>query len=136
MTNYPPLEDFLKTHADKFETKTSWIVFKNLHYRASGEKVIEGFRYFRAPIDELVAAFSAQDFQKIGQLPFAFDDEGDVDTSSVLLDLAYTDSGAFLAAQPVEYQDHNPTPVAAPLLLEGETARALIAQIKELDQSN
>jgi hypothetical protein len=136
MSELPRLEDHLKANADKFEIRKSMMVFKKLHYRATGEKVVEGFRYFSCDIGQLLAAFNAQDFQAISKLSFALDDENEPDTSSVLLDLAYTESGAFVAAQPVEYQDHNPTPVAPVILLEGAQAKGLIDTFKRLDQSS
>lgn len=132
----PRLEDLLKSNTDKFEVKKSLFVFKSLHYRATGEKVIEGFRYFACDLEALQAAFRAQDFGEIARLPFAKDSDGDPDTSAVLLDLAYTDSGAFVAAQPVEYRDHEPTAVADALLLEGQHAKALLELVKQLDQSS
>jgi hypothetical protein len=136
MSNLPRLEEYLKASNDKFEIRKSLLIFKNLHYRATGEKVVEGFRYFNCDIGQLLAAFNAQDFQAISKLPFALDDEGEPDTSAVLLDLAYTESGAFVAAQPVEYKDHNPTPVAPVLLIEGPQAKSLFETVKQLDQSS
>lgn len=136
MAELPRLEDHLKALTDKFEIKRSMLVFKNLHYRPTGEKVVEGFRYFTCDIGQLLAAFNAQDFQGMTRLGFALDDEGEPDTSGVLLDVAYTASGAFVAAQPVEYQNHFPTPVAPVMLVEGPQAKAYIEAIKALDQSS
>jgi len=135
MTNSPRLDEQLTADTQRFEVRKSMLLFKKLHYRASGEKVVEGFRYFSCGIGALVSAFEAQDFAAIAKLPFALDDEGDPDTSAVMLDLAYTESGAFIAAQPVEYRDYNPTPVAPMLLFEGAQANACFAIIKQLDQS-
>lgn len=136
MSELPRLEDYLKANTEKFEIRKSLLIFKKLHYRATGEKVVEGFRYFSCDIGQLVAAFNAQDFQAISKLPFALDEEGSPDTSSVLLDLAYTESGAFVAAQPVEYQNYNPTPVAPVLFLEGDQAKSLLETFKQLDPSS
>ncbi len=135
MTEILRLDDYLNSLTDKFEKRKKLLILSSLFYRKSSEKVITGFRYFDCPIDPLKEAFERQDFAAIMALPFAVDEDGDVDTSAVLLDLAYTYSGAFVAAQPVEYQDYNPTPVASPLLIEGEPAKQLFALIKELDQT-
>ncbi|MCA9639197.1 MAG: hypothetical protein KC492_00850 [Myxococcales bacterium] len=43
----------------------------------------------------------------------------------MVIDLAWTPSCSFVAAQPVEYRDHAPTPVAAPVVFEGPAAQAL-----------
>jgi hypothetical protein len=131
----PRLDELLKSNTEKFEIKKSLLVFKSLHFRATGEKVIEGFRYFSCELSQLLPAFEARDFATIASLPFAEDEDGDPDTSAVLLDLAYTDSGAFIAAQPVEYRDHFPTAVAPAVILEGAPAKSLIQIIKGLDQS-
>jgi hypothetical protein len=129
------LEDHLKSLVDKFEMRKKFLIFNNLHYRSTGEKVVFGFRYFDCPIDGVVDAFRKSDFDALDALPFALDEDGDVDTSGVLIDLAYTESGAFIAAQPVEYQNYNPTPVAESFVLEGDAAKAVFARIKGLDQS-
>jgi len=79
------------------------------------EKVVEGFRYFTAPIEALVAAFESGDLAAIEALPYALDDDGDQDTTSVCLLLAYTDGGAFLAAQPQEYATTSRSSCAGPI---------------------
>jgi hypothetical protein len=134
MTDYLDLTDWLKAQTDTFETKKRMLVFTDLIHKPTGEKVIEGFRYFHSGIDELVAAFDADDVDAIRDLEYAFDDDGDVDTSAVCLQLAYTASGAFLAAQPQEYRDYVPTLVgAAKYLTVGPNARELVFA---LDQSS
>jgi hypothetical protein len=134
MATFPDLEAHLLT-LPSITKRRKLLVFSETVYQPTGEKVIEGFRYFACEIGAVVEAFSRGDIGAITELPFALDDDGAVDTSSVLLNLAYTASGALVAAQPVEYQNYHPTPVAAPLVLEGEPAKAVAALIKELDQS-
>jgi hypothetical protein len=135
VASFPDLEDHLLT-LPNVEKRRTLLVFNDLVYKPTGEKIVTGFRYFACDIGPLVDAFSRADLAAIGKLPFALDEDGDSDTSGVLLDLAYTESGALVAAQPVEYRDHNPTPVAASMVLEGEQAKALIAIVKDLDQSS
>lgn len=132
MTDHVDLSDWLKGQAD-FETKKRLLVFTDLIHKPTGEKVIEGFRYFHVDADELVAAFDADDLAAISALEYAIDDEGDVDTSSVCLQLAYTPSGAFVAAQPQIYIDYVPTLVRAPKYLTIGADAAAVAQA--LDQS-
>jgi hypothetical protein len=134
MTDYLPLTDWLKAQTDTFETKKRMLVFTDLIHKPTGEKVVEGFRYFHTGIDELVAAFDADDIAAIRDLEYAIDDDGDVDTSGVCLLVAYTPSGAFLAAQPQEYRDYVPTLVREPKYLTvGSDARELAIA---LDQSS
>jgi hypothetical protein len=115
MSDIIELTDWLKTQPE-FETKKK-LLFTSLIHTPSGEKVIEGFRYFTNPIDEVVAAFNTGDTAALTALDYALDEDGDPDTTSVAILLAYTKSGAFLAAQPQEYQDYVPTVVAEPKFL-------------------
>ncbi len=132
MTEPTSLSDWLKAQTDTFETKKRMLVFTDLIHKPTGEKVVEGFRYFHADIDELTAAFDADDLDAITSLPFAVDDEGDVDTSGVCLLVAYTRSGAFLAAQPQVYRDYVPTLVREPkYLATGPAVRELAATIDQ-----
>lgn len=105
-------------------------------FKPTGEKVEEGFRYFTCSADELMQAFSARDIASIAKLPFALDEDGEPDTSAVCLDIAYTPSGAFVAAQPTEYRDHVPTRIAPVIFLEGAEAQALKDVMPSLDQSS
>jgi hypothetical protein len=129
------LEDFLKSHPS-FEQKKKLFVLSELVYKPTSEKVVEGFRYFACEMDAVLLAFQHGDFAALQKLPFSLDDDGDPDTSSVRLDVAYTASGSVVAAQPVEFQEYNPTPVAQVLLLEGETAQRAHAFVTALDQSS
>lgn len=132
---YVNLEDFLKSHPS-FERKKKLLVMSELIYKPTSEKVIEGFRYFACGVDAVMDAFRRGDFAALEKLPFSLDEDGDPDTSSVRLDVAYTGSGNVVAAQPVEFQEYNPTPVAEVLLLEGEAARRAHAIVTALDQSS
>ncbi len=130
MTDFPELTDWLKGQADTFETKKK-LLFSSLIHTPSGEKVVEGYRYFTNSIDEVVAAFESGDLANVQALEYALDEDGDPDTTSVALLLAYTKSGAFLAAQPQEYQDYEPVLVAEPRYFP-----ASVALIEELDQTS
>ena len=130
MTDFPDLYDWLQAQPDTFETKKK-LFGKSVIHKPSGEKVIEGFRYFRSSIDEVIAAFESGDLAAAQDLEYAFDEDGDVDTSSVALLLAYTKSGAFLAAQPQEYQNYAPVLVRAPRFFPGSKTLT-----EELDQTN
>lgn len=135
MSTIPRLDEQLAVDTQRFERRRSMLIFRKLHYRATGEQVVEGFRYFACESGVLLAAFAAQDFARLVTLPFALDEDGEPDTSGLLIDLAYTESGAFVAAQCVEHQDDAPTPISATLLLEGAQAKALFPTIKQIDQS-
>ncbi|GIG21594.1 hypothetical protein Cch01nite_23180 [Cellulomonas chitinilytica] len=130
MTDIPDLTDWLAGQPDVFETKKK-IFGKTIVHKPSGEKVVEGYRYFRSSIDELVDAFESGDLAAVQALEYALDEDGDADTSAVALLLAYTKNGAFLAAQPEEYQDYVPVRVRAPRYFPGSTAL-----VKELDQTS
>lgn len=129
MTDIPDLVDWLTAQPDLFETKKK-LFGKTVIHKPSGEKVVEGFRYFRSSIDEVVAAFESGDLTAVQALEYALDEDGDADTSSVALLLAYTKSGAFLAAQPEEYQNYEPVRVRAPRFFPGS-----VALVSELDQT-
>jgi hypothetical protein len=129
------LSDTLES-LDCIEDKTFLWFFGSLVYKPTGEKVIKGFRYFTCEINQVAEAVASMDLEALAKLPFAIDEEGDVDTSSVLVDLAYTESGSFAAIQPVEYQDYKPTPVAPVTILEGEQAKPVAPKLKEIDQSS
>ena len=133
MTDIIELSDWLKSQSD-FTTKKRLVVFTDVIHTPSGEKVIEGFRYFRNTIDEVLAAFETGDATALQALEYALDEDGDPDTTSVAILLAYTKSGAFLAAQPQEYRDYEPVLVRAPKYLTAAPALAEIAF--ELDQSS
>ena len=124
MTDFPELTDWLKGQTETFETKKK-LLFSSLIHTPSGEKVVEGYRYFTSSIDEVLAAFESGDLTKVQALDYALDEDGDPDTSSVALLLAYTKSGAFLAAQPQEYQDYEPILVAEPRFFPASTELAL-----------
>jgi hypothetical protein len=131
---FTDLDDFLKTNPN-FERKKKLLVLSELVYKPTGEKVFEGFRYFECDIQQLLECFARGDFAAMQALPFATDDDGDPDTSAVRLDVAFTASGSMVAAQPVEYQDYNPTCVADVLFLEGDAAKAVVDAVNELDQT-
>ena len=130
MTEIVDITDWLKGQTDTFETKKK-LLFTSVIHTASGEKVVEGFRYFTNDVDELLAAFDAGDLAAIEALDFAVDEDGDPDTTSVALLLAYTKSGAFFAAQPQEYQDYVPTALREPKYFTATVERA-----EALDQSS
>lgn len=132
------IDDFLvQDCGGKFENKT-WLfgLFGSMVYVPTREKVKGGFRYFACELPEVLEAFESGDVSRFLKLPFAVDEEGDVDTSSIVLDLHYTPSGSVVALQVREYQNHNPTPVTSVRLLEGAAGRAALKQVMELDQSN
>lgn len=129
------ISDFLRADS-RFTKRRKWLIFSELVFEPTGEKVEEGFRYFTCSADELMQAFSARDIASIAKLPFALDEDGEPDTSAVCLDIAYTPSGAFVAAQPTEYRDHVPTRIAPVIFLEGAEAQALKDVMPSLDQSS
>lgn len=117
MSEIVDLNDWLKAQPD-IEVKKK-LLFTSLIYTPTGEKVITGFRYFTNSIEEVVAAFETGDVAALTALDYALDEDGDPDTTSVLVSLAYTKSGAFMAAQPEEYQEYVPTNVREPKFLNG-----------------
>jgi hypothetical protein len=130
MTDFPDLADWLKAQPDTFEVKKK-LLFSSIIHKPSGEKVVTGFRYFTNPIEEVVAAFETGELAALQALDYALDEDGDPDTTSVDVVLAYTKSGAFFAAQPEQYQDYVPTKVR-----EARFVTGTLEQIEELDQSN
>jgi hypothetical protein len=128
------LSDWIAADTERFEKRKKMFVFTSVFYRPTNEQVTEGFRYFVCGIDEVLAVFDAGDIAALTKLPYALDEDGDRDTSSVLVDLAYTPSVSLAAIQPVQYIDYNPTPMRPPLVLEGEKAQALKAVMLELGE--
>lgn len=120
----------------KFVDKT-WLLglFGSVVYTPTGEKVKGGFRYYSCPAQQVIAAFEARDLPALAGLPFSLDDDGEPDTSAVLINLHYTPSGSAVAMQVSEYQDHQPVAVTPVWLSEGPEAQAMVAQVKTLDQS-
>jgi len=134
LTDIIELSDWLKNQTETFETKKRLLVFTDLIHKPTGEKVVEGFRYFATDIDTLTAAFDADDLDSIAGLEYALDEDGDADTSAVCLLVAYTPSGAFLAAQPQAFIDYVPTVVREPKYLTASSDLRTLAHA--LDQSN
>lgn len=134
MASHPYLDDFVLSHP-RFYKETKWLILSQIKYKETAEKVRQGFRYFSCESAPLLEAFQRQDFGAIAALPFCLDEDNEPDTSAVCFDVWYTDSGSMVAAQPVEYINHNPQPIADPLLLEGAASRAILGTVKTLDQS-
>lgn len=128
------LAEFLES-SSKFEKHRSMLIFSKRVYRPTGERVIEGFRYFACGATAVKAAVTSQDVRALLRLPFALDEEGVPHRSAVRVDIAYTESGAFVALQPVELQRRHPVPVAPLLVLEDDAARAVLTSVRHLDQS-
>ncbi len=129
--SHPALSDHLLT-LPNVQKRRKLLVFSETIYTPTSEKITSAFRYFACDIAQVVAAVEAGDFVALTKLPYSLDDDGDRDTSSVLIDLAYTPSGSFVAVQAVEYQNYNPTPVTATSVLEGAAGQSVIAQVTEL----
>ena len=125
------LDDLLAAHPNIVKRR-KLLFFSEWVYSPTDEKITEAFRYYQCGIEQVGPAAVDGDFDTLTQLPFALDEDGDRDTSSVLVNLAYTASGSFVAIQPVEYQNYVPTPVAAPVLFEGPAGQAVIAAAKKL----
>lgn len=132
------IDDFLAQDTNgKVKDKTWFLgMFGSVTYTVTGEKVHGGFRYFTCEPAPLLEALERRDIKAMLELPFALDEDGEVDTSSLLINLHYTDSGSMLAMQVTEYQNYNPTPISPVTFLEGQEAKDLIADVKALDQSN
>ena len=133
MTDIIALDAWLKAQSDVFGTKKKLLVFTDIIHKPTGERVREGFRYFRSSIDELVAAFDADDIESIASLEYALDEDDDPDTSGVCLLLGYTPDGDFFAAQPQVYIDYVPTLVREPKYL--TVPAALRALAESVDQT-
>ena len=125
------LDEQLAAHPN-IEKRRKFLFFSELIYRPTGEKITEGFRYYNCGIEQVASAAAHGDFGTLSQLPFALDEDGDRDTSSVLVDLAYTASGSLVAVQPVKYQNYAPTAVTAPVIFEGPAGQAVVATAKYL----
>ena len=128
------LSEWIASDPTRFEKRRKMLVLSSTHYRPTGEQVTEGFRYYAWSIEDLLRVFDAGDMSALTKLPYALDEDGDRDTSGVLVDLAYTASVSLAAIQPVAYVDHAPTPQRPPLVLEGPQAQALKAVVLELGE--
>ena len=129
------MDTWLEMRTDRFEKRKKLLFFSSLIYKPTDEPVVQGFRYFQCEMAQILAAFDTGDIAAFEALPFAFDDDGDADTSSVCLLIAYTKSSAFLAFQPQEYQNYVPTLLRDPLLLEGTQASSARDIPSRLDQT-
>lgn len=123
MNDIQPLSDWLESDTQRFQKKKRMFVFTDLIHRGTGEKVEEGFRYFACDIGAVLGLFDAGDIVGLSRLEYALDEDGDRDTSSVRVDLAYTPGFGFAAIQPVQYIEHAPTPLRPAMVLEGDEAR-------------
>lgn len=138
MSTHKDIDKFLEEDCQgKIKDKTWFLgLFGSVIYTVTGEKVQGGFRYFTCEAPPLVAALGKLDLSAMLGLPFALDDDGNVDTSSLLISLHYTNSGSMLAMQVQEYQNHSPVPLTPVVFLEGAAAKVHIDKVMELDQSN
>lgn len=138
MTTHKDIGEFLAEDCNGKVKDKTWLLgmFGSVFYTVTGEKVKGGFRYFTCEPAPLLAALERQDIKAMLDLPFALDEDGEADTSSLLISLHYTQSGSMLAMQVTEYQDHNPVPISPVTFLEGPAAQSLIVDVKALDQSN
>ncbi len=138
MADYKEIDEFLIEDCQGRFRDKSWLfgLLGSKVYTPTGEKVEEGYRYFACDVGPVVEAFRSGNLAALQQLPFALDEDGDPDTSAVLISLYYTPSGTAIAMQIEQYQNSRPVPVTPVVVLEGPDARARIAQVKELDQTN
>jgi hypothetical protein len=129
-------ECLTQDHGGKFADK-SWLfgLLGAFRYTPTGEKMDVGFRHFATDAATVLAAFERRDVNALLALPFALDDEGDADTSAVLVTMRYTPTGSAIALQVEEYVEGDPRPRSEVWLLEGAAGQAVIAQITKLDQS-
>lgn len=126
------LDKWLRSQTQTFVTRKRMLVLKDLIHVPTDEKVVEGFRYFDAPIESVLRAFDAGDLEGLAALPYALDEDGDPDTSAVNVSIAYTASGSYVAVQPQEYQDYVPVWMREPKVFTSSRARELA---HALDQS-
>ena len=75
MSDIPDLIDWLKAQPDTFETKKK-LLFTSVIHKPTGEKVIEGYRYFATDTDAVIAAFETGDIAALQALPYALDEDG------------------------------------------------------------
>lgn len=138
MTTHKDINQFLTEDCNGKVKDKTWLLgmFGSVIYTVTGEKVRGGFRYFTCEPAPLLEAFERTDIKAMLDLPFALDEDGEADTSSLLISLHYTESGSMLAMQVSEYQNYNPVPISPVTFLEGPPAEALLADVKALDQSN
>ena len=128
------LDTFLKEDLkDKVQDKRYFLsLFGSIRYLPTGEEIEEGFRYFDCESKDLIDAFVRRDFEAIGNLPFSLDEDGDRGASPLRIDVAYTNSGAFVAAQVVEFIEASPTCVTPVYYVEGPEAKELIPTFVKL----
>jgi hypothetical protein len=131
------LDDFLTQDCNgKFKDKT-WLLglFGSFQYTPTGEKADNGFRYFACDVGTVLTAFRSGNVGALLALPFALDADGEADTSAVAVTMRYTASGSAVALQVEEHRDGKAEPRSEVWLVEGAAGQAVIAQIKQLDQS-
>ncbi len=135
---YKELDTFLKEDlSHTIEDKRFLFgLFGSLRLKDSQEKINQGFRYFHCTSSQLTESLANLNIDKITELPYALDEEGDIDTSSVCLQISYTDSGSFVAFQVQEYINYNPTAISEVKVLEATQGQQIISKLKQLDQSN
>lgn len=132
--NFQDLRELLLARPE-FAERRRMLVFKDLYFKPTDEKIEEGFRYFDCELEHLLAAFRRRAVDKMVTLPFSLDEDGDPDTSDVCLLVYYTESGSVVALQPQQYQDDRPRNAAEALVLEGDMARSVLASVRVLDQT-
>jgi len=138
MADYKDIDEYLVEDCQgKIKDKT-WLLglLGSVVYTPTGEKVSGGFRYFDNCLGLLLERFERLDLRGIMELPFALDDDGDPDTSDIVLDLHYTKSGSMVAMQVGQFRNSQRVSVTPTRFLEGPDAAACLAQVLELDQSN
>jgi hypothetical protein len=134
MTEFKDAEDFLKEDcADRFQDKRKLFgLLGAFIYKPTGEKVEEDFGYFDCEVGQVLDAFNRKDLAAMAQFPLC-DSEN---RGSVRVDLFHTASGAMVALQIVEFQNYNPRPVTAVLLVEGDEAKAALGHVKSMIESD
>ena len=132
MEVYSTLEDALRGHSDVRCVRG--VLFEQLAYMPTGERVQVGFRCFACDETELLAAFASGELGRLMSLPHAVGEDGSPVAGLVRLDLAFTPGGGLAGAQPTRYIDYRPVPAAEPFVVVGEAAAAWADAFQQLDQ--
>ncbi|WP_299770059.1 hypothetical protein [uncultured Pseudoteredinibacter sp.] len=129
---YKKIEDvLLEDHADKFEDKRFLFgLFGSIVKKTTQEKVIYSYRYFQCDAAELISHVQDLNFEGIASLPYAYDENNEVGTSSVCLDLRYLKSGEMVAVQVQQYIDSCPTMTTEAKILFENDSKSVIDIIK------
>ncbi len=129
---YVHLLEFLKDQDLLIDARKFWI-FGNWKYKATGEVMEYGLRYFeRAYQEELLHLFNENDWEGILQLPM-----GEYGRCATQIATRYCDSGEIVSLQVYEarpHEDGRTVGLTPGKVFIGEEGKAIVQWAKQIDQ--